>query len=178
VGGRCVCHPLPTLSPLWSATQSRATYGSLCGMPACGQGRGMWCLRRAGAPGVAPRAYVRVYARVLVPPKVYIIHIHTSARSETVIKNNKRKLREGEVRLVSTAIHHTVEVKPLSQRAQHNNNTTPLTPHPAFRYESSRVARAAVVCSVDNRQDCSSSNTHSTRAQHTAPRGRGAPDDH
>ena len=30
-------------------TQARATYSGLCGMPACGQAVGLWCLRHAGA---------------------------------------------------------------------------------------------------------------------------------
>jgi len=30
----------PPLRPVWSATQTRATYGGLCGMPACGQAVG------------------------------------------------------------------------------------------------------------------------------------------
>jgi len=41
-------------------------------MPACGQavGCGLSVTRRSS--GVAPRACVRVYARVLVPPNLYI----------------------------------------------------------------------------------------------------------
>jgi len=42
-------------------------------MPACGQAVVVSATRRSS--GVAPRACVRVYARVLVPPNLYI-HIH------------------------------------------------------------------------------------------------------
>jgi len=55
----------------WSATQTRATYGSLRGMPACVQAVDVVSATRHSS-GVAPRACMRVYARVLVPPKIYI----------------------------------------------------------------------------------------------------------
>jgi len=49
----------------------------VCEMPACGQAVGcgdvVSVTRRSS--GVAPRACVRVYARVLVPPNLYI-HTH------------------------------------------------------------------------------------------------------
>ena len=36
--------------------------------------------------GVAPRACVRVYARVLVPPNIYIQHMHTDAQIQIQIE--------------------------------------------------------------------------------------------
>ena len=86
--------PSPPPFSLWSITQTKATYGGLCGMPACGQavgcqsinqrssqshthtGRGEAVSVTRRSSGVAPRACVRVYARVLVPPNLYI-YIHT-----------------------------------------------------------------------------------------------------
>ena len=57
---------------LWSITQTKATYGGLCGMPACGQAMGcgvcdtpeLWC----GAAGLC----ARVRACAVVPLKLYI----------------------------------------------------------------------------------------------------------
>jgi len=63
---------------LWLITQTRATYGGLCGMPACGQAVGCGVCDTRRSSGVAPRAFVHVYARVLVlvPPNLYI-HTYT-----------------------------------------------------------------------------------------------------
>jgi len=65
-----------------------AIYGGLCGMPACGQAsRGMSCVVSATrrSSGVAPRACVRAYARVLklVPPNLYI-HTYCTRHPPTV----------------------------------------------------------------------------------------------
>jgi len=68
--------PLPLPAP-WSITQTRATYGGLCGMPACGQAVG--CDVCDDTPELwrdAAGLCARVYARVLVPPNLYI---HTQA---------------------------------------------------------------------------------------------------
>jgi len=56
----------------WSATQTKATYGGLCGMPACGHAAWDVVSATRRRSGVTPRACVRVYARVLVPPNLYI----------------------------------------------------------------------------------------------------------
>jgi len=45
-------------------------------MPACGQAVGCVVSVTRRSSGVAPRACVRVYARVLVPPNLYL-YIHT-----------------------------------------------------------------------------------------------------
>jgi len=76
------------LRSLWSITQTRATYGGLCGMPACGHALGYVVAATRRSSGVTPRACVRVYARVLVPPNLYI-HIHKvyTARERTQLHN-------------------------------------------------------------------------------------------
>jgi len=74
-GERVSLHPPPPPRP---ATHIRATYGGLCGRgPVCGQAVRCGVCDTPEACGVAPRACARVYARVLVPPNIYI---HTYIR--------------------------------------------------------------------------------------------------
>jgi len=87
--------PPPPPSPsLWSITHrllGLPTYGGLCGMPACGH-TGTKAVRVRGCGvcdtpelcGVAPRACVRVYARMLVPPNLYFyIRTYTQVHSHS-----------------------------------------------------------------------------------------------
>jgi len=67
--------PFPPPPPLWSATQTRTTYGSLRGMPACGQAMGcgvcdtpeLWrgatglCARVCACAGAAESAYTYIH---------------------------------------------------------------------------------------------------------------------
>ena len=68
---------------LWSITQTRATYGGLCGMPAYADKPWDVVSVTRRSSGVAPRACVRVYARVLVPPNLYI-HTYIPQRGRVV----------------------------------------------------------------------------------------------
>jgi len=72
--------PLPP-PPFWSATQTRATYGDLCGMPDCGQTVGLWCLRHAGALALAwRRGPVCACTRVCWCRRIFT-YIHTGLYS-------------------------------------------------------------------------------------------------
>ena len=70
--------PLPPHC-LWSITQTRATYGGLCGMPACGQAVGcgvcdtpeLWC----GAAGLCARVRACAGAAESLHTYIYCIYI-------------------------------------------------------------------------------------------------------
>ena len=67
--------------PFWSSTQTRTTYGGLCGVLACGQAVGCVVSATRRSSGVAPRACVCVCVRASCAGAadylIFMAYIHT-----------------------------------------------------------------------------------------------------